>query len=332
MTRRRRTARGGALIAGVALLAGACGTDTTDTPSAGTPPPSATVSTIVGVDPGAPAADQTPPSGTNGIQYLDGHLWIADYHGDQIVVADADDGTILTRFGADAGVTGGPDDLVTAPDGTVYWTAYDAGGVGHLTLDGRSRTIAALPAGTNPIAWSTDGSLYVGLAVIADGLYEVTPPRNGDEEVEPRQIAEAVGNVNGFDVGPGGFIYGPAYGGEGSVVRIDPNDGSTETVADIPGFPVAARFAEDGKLLVLANLPSALYEVDLSTLPADDDPAADEDARAEVATKAELELEVTDNFAIAPDGTIYVTAFDVPTVLVLRTDGSTETLTIGDPG
>lgn len=322
----------GAALA-LAVAATGCGVDTTDTPTSGTPPPTASGSTIVGVTPGTLAADQTPPTGTNGIRYLDGRLWIADYAGNQLLVADAETGGILARFGAEAGVTGGPDDLVLGPDGTVYWTAFTGGGVGHLTLDGRSRTIAALPPGTNPIAWSTDGTLYVGEAVTADGLYEVTPPEGGQTSAPaPRTISDAVGNINAFDVGPGGLIYGPNYVDQtGTVVAIDPADGAVTTIADIPGYPTALRTIDDHRLLVLANLPSALYEVDLSTLPAADDPNPPEDPRATVTPRGDVALATVDNFTVAPDGTIYVTSFNQPTVLAIAPDGTTRTITIGTP-
>ena len=194
-------------------------------------------------------------------------------------------------------------------------------------------TSAALPPGTNPIAWSTDGTLYVGEAVTADGLYEVTPPEGGQTSAPaPRTISDAVGNVNAFDVGPGGLIYGPNYVDQtGTVVAIDPADGAVTTIADIPGYPTALRTIDDHRLLVLANLPSALYEVDLSTLPAADDPNPPEDPRATVTPRGDVVLATVDNFTVAPDGTIYVTSFNQPTVLAIAPDGTTRTITIGTP-
>ena len=148
----------------------------------------------------------------------------------------------------------------------------------------------------------------------------------------PGFIEQRVGNVNAFDVGPGGLIYGPNYVDQtGTVVAIDPADGAVTTIADIPGYPTALRTIDDHRLLVLANLPSALYEVDLSTLPAADDPNPPEDPRATVTPRGDVALATVDNFTVAPDGTIYVTSFNQPTVLAIAPDGTTRTITIGTP-
>jgi streptogramin lyase len=247
--------------------------------------------------------DQTPPKGTNGVAWDGRRLWVADLAGSQILAVDPRTGAIEGRFGADQGVTG-PDDLAVGPDGAVYWTGFNDGTVGRLGPDGRSTAIADVGAGANPIAFSPDGSLYVGRAVTADGLYRLDPTG----ATPPREVAPSVGNVNGFAFGPDGALYGPSYQDQqGSLVRIDPTTGAVTEVLGGLGFPSAVKFGPDGKAYVLTSLPVGVLAVDLTT-----------GASTPYATPL---TKAVDNLAYDGDGSFVVSSFNEPVLSVIPPAG-----------
>lgn len=258
--------------------------------------------------------DQTPPKGTNGVAWDGRRLWVADLAGSQILAVDPRTGTIEGRFGTDQGVTG-PDDLAVGPDGAVYWTDFNDGTVGRLGAEGTSRAIANVGAGANPIAFAPDGSLFVGRAVTADGLYRLDPTG----ATPPQQVAASVGNVNGFAFGPDGALYGPSYAGQrGSLVRIDPTSGAVSEIAAVPGFPSAVKFGPDGKAYVLTSAPVALLTVDLAT--------------GQVSPYATPATQAVDNVAYDGDGSFVVSSFNEPVLSVVPpAGGAVKTVRIGQP-
>jgi sugar lactone lactonase YvrE len=160
--------------------------------------------------------------GANGINFgPDGNLYIASVAGREIVVMNPRNGKFMARLGPDAGVEG-PDDLVFGPDGSLYWTEIFMGNVGRMTPDGVVTKQFVAP-GVNPITFSPDGRLFVGLCFLGDGLYELDP----DLIAPPRPIIEAtpenpypLGFMNGFAFGPDGRLYGPIFT-QGMVVSLD---------------------------------------------------------------------------------------------------------------
>lgn len=325
-------------VIAVGLIVGCSSTTTSTTPSttaapgaggsvpATTAAPSGT-STPVGTTPGttarrpkpAPLADQTPPKGTNGIAYDGGGLWVADLTGGQLLGVDPVTGEIVARYGQAEGMPTGPDDVAVGPDGSVYWTGFGTGDVGRITFaDTGAATIEVLAnigAGANPISFADDGTLYVGRAVTGDGLYEIDP--TGREK--PREIVASLGNVNAFDVAPNGRIYGPKFGGAGagSVVRINPGDGSVEQVATGLNLPFAVKLSADGMTAYVAEAgpPAQVRKVDLTT--------------GALSVLGPVPATIVDNLALGPDGTVYVTLFNKPEIAVLAPDGTTRTISIG---
>ncbi len=306
-----RRVRVAVVVGAFALLVASCSGngDAADEPTTSS---STTTTTPV------PAEDQTAAVGTNGLTFdTDGYLWVADLDGFQVLKVDPADGTILARFGAAEGVNAA-DDVVLGPDGAIYFTDLPGGDVGRIDPDGTVEVIAELPApGPNPLAFSEDGRLFVGLndiATGADALYEVDP--DGGEE--PRLVAEDLGQVNAFAFGPDGFLYGPRFGlGEaGTLVRIDPDSGEVTEVTAGFGYPVSVRFAEDGTLYLAQAVPPMVFTVDPET--------------GETTPVGTPETAVIDNFAIASDGSLYVSSFDQPTVTVLSPGGEIlDTVTVG---
>ena len=160
--------------------------------------------------------------GANGMFFgPDGNLYVGSVLGSVIVGIEPDSGRVVRRIGLDQGVLT-PDDLVFGPDGSMYWTDIMFGEVGRLAPDGTVTKQFVAP-GVNPITFSKDGRLIVGLCFIGDGLYELDP----DLVRPPRPIVVAseenpypLGFLNAFDFGPDGRLYGPLFAA-GLVVSLD---------------------------------------------------------------------------------------------------------------
>jgi hypothetical protein len=123
--------------------------------------------------------------------------------------------------------------------------------VGRIEPDGTHTTAANLPLGVNPIAFSDDGRLFVGLAAFGDdALYEVDP----DGVAPPRLINTGLG-LDGFDW-LDGFLYAPRMSA-GEVVRIDVDSGAYTVVTAIAtrcnsGDPSrSSRFSTSGAVNVV---------------------------------------------------------------------------------
>ncbi len=114
----------------------------------------------------------SPIHGANGLMFDSrDRLHIASVGGNEIVVMDPATGKILERLGPDKGVFG-PDDIAFGPDGSLYWASILEGQVGRLAPDGTTKTQLVAP-GPNPITFSRDGRLFVGLCFLGDGLFEL---------------------------------------------------------------------------------------------------------------------------------------------------------------
>jgi len=215
--------------------------------------------------------------GTNGINFgPDGNLYIASAPGREIVVMNPRNGKILARLGPEAGVDC-PDDLIFGPDGSLYWTEILIGNVGRMTPDGVVTKQFVAP-GVNPITFSPDGRLIVGLCFLGDGLYELDP----DLIAPPRPIIEAtpenpypLGFLNGFAFGPDGRLHGPLFAA-GMVVSVDVGqpgdppspspwtDGTIQVVATGFTWPAAAKF-DSQKRLHVVDQSGEVFRVDTNT-------------------------------------------------------------------
>jgi DNA-binding beta-propeller fold protein YncE len=260
-------------------------------------------------DSGAVAApaleDQTPPTGANGLAFdAAGMLWLADLFGNQVLRFDPATGKVVGRF-AQQGA--GPDDIAIDERGRVFWTGWYNGQVGRIDPTTHENVIIAeLPKGANSIAFSADGRLFVGLVLLNSGLYEVDP----EGKSGPRLITDAIGSLNAFDFGPGGFLWGPLTD---RIVKIDVETGDVvDTVAN--GAYASVRYHEaDHSLYALTNgagdmASPALDKIDLNG--------------SGMTRFAEPNLKGIDNFVIGPTGRFFVTGFDVPELAVVEPDGS----------
>lgn len=264
-------------------------------------------------------ASQKPPASLNGVVYRDGLLWMASLAGGELVVADPASGEIVGRFGPDQGIGTGPDDLAMAADGTVYWSGWATGEVGKLTPGARSRALAHVGGGVNPVVLGADGAVYVSRLFTGTGLYRIDPA-TGAVRVLSTDVA-----VNAFGFGPGGAIFGPTgLTLPSRLVRVDPATGRSTPVAPIPGllgssvrFPPASRNEAPTTAYVLtSSAPVAVLRIDVTT-------------GKKVAPDIPLPLTLADNIAFAPDGRMFVTGFTEPAVAVVETDGRTRKVAIG---
>lgn len=186
-----------------------------------------------------------------------GRLYVASVTGQDITVFDARNGRILQRFGRDIGVQS-PDDVAIGPDGSIYWTGLFSGEVVRIRPDGTNTIIAQLGPGPNPITFSADGRLFVGIAVFGDALYELDP----EGVTPPRLVVQNLGGLNAFDFGPDGLLYSPLRATR-SVIRINVDTGESAVVATDFQLVSAVRFNNQGILHVADPLTGELFQVDI---------------------------------------------------------------------
>jgi sugar lactone lactonase YvrE len=253
-----------------------------------------------------------PLHGANGVRFdSQGRLNVASVFSREIVVMDPRRGTILGRYGAEDGVET-PDDLVFGPDGSLYWTAIATGQVGRISPDGTFKVIAQLPPGVNPITFSPEGRLFVGLCFLGAGLFEIDP-----EGVKPpRSIREFPGDrcgVNAFDIGPDGRLYAPRFFSP-DIVSIDVDSGEMETVATGFTTPVAAKFDRFGRLNVLDAGSGQLVQLDLET------------GARDVLAKVPLN---SDNIAFDARGRLFFSVNDTGAIHQVLRDGRTREVSPG---
>ena len=204
-----------------------------------------------------------PLHATNGMYFgPDGRLYVGSASSATVAALDPETGEILERFGPEDGVRG-PDDLIVAPDGTVFWTDFAFGEVRKRTPDGTTTLIASPGLGVNPITFSDDGRLFVSQCALGDHLFEIDP----DGIDEPRLINDQLGpgcGLNGMDWGPDDRLYGPRMA-VNEVVRVDVDRGTFETVASGFRSSVALKFDSQYRLHVLDTGAGEVVRVDIET-------------------------------------------------------------------
>jgi len=170
-----------------------------------------------------------------------------------------------TRTGAAETVVGPPegnaDDLVFLPDGTMVWTSISHDTVRARKGDGPIRVLAEKLNSVNSINYrKSDGRLFVAQVFGGDGLWELYP----NDDKPPRNILNDIGGLNGFDIGPDGWIYGPLWFKK-QVVKINPDSGELIVVADGFHTPAAANFDSKFNLYVLDTALGTVNRVDIKT-------------------------------------------------------------------
>ena len=247
----------------------------------------------------------------------DGNLYIASVQGQEIIVMDRKNGKILDRLKGEADPekkVQSPDDLVFSPDGSaLYWTDILTGFVGRMDMATGTVVKQFVAPGVNPITFSPDGRLFVGLDFLGDGLYELDP----DLVAAPRTIIACPGGFclgffNAFDFGPDGFLYGPLFA-LGQVIKMNVETGAYEIVAD--GFfnPASAKFDPDG-LLTVIDQNGEVVKINIAT------------GEKTLFTTLEPGL---DNMVFDEDGTLYMTNNDEGWVAEILPSGQARTFSPG---
>lgn len=263
--------------------------------------------------------------GANGVNFgPDGNLYIGSVNGQEIIVMNKQNGKILRRLGPEVGVTT-PDDLAFGPDGSLYWTDIFTGKVKRRTPAGVVTEQFVAP-GVNPITFSPDGRLFVGLCFLGDGLFELDP----NLVAPPRPIIQGppgtfpLGFLNGFDIGPDGFLYGPIFT-QGLVVKVDVGgpgdppssnpygDGTVQVISFGFTTPVAAKFNSQGVLHVL-DQSGEVFKVNIQT------------GEKTLFRKLQPGL---DNLAFDSKDALYISNADFGTVLEILPSGQPRTLSSG---
>jgi sugar lactone lactonase YvrE len=153
------------------------------------------------------------------------------------------------------------DDLVFLPDGTIAWTAINQSTVRARKGDGPIRVLGDKLPGANSIAFrKSDGRLFMGQVFAGDGLWELDPAG----VKPPRNILKDIGGLNGFDIGPDGWIYGPLWF-KHQVVKINPDTGELDVINGTFGTPAAANFDSKWNLYVVDTALGTLNRVDIKT-------------------------------------------------------------------
>jgi len=265
--------------------------------------------------------------GSNGLNFgPDGNLYIASFLGQEIIVMNKQNGTIIKRIGRDMGANS-PDDLVFGPDGSLYWTDILLGEVVRMTPEGVV-TRQFVASGVNPITFSADGRLFTARDFTpGDGLYEVDPNLINPPKTLIASTTEnpfPLGWMNAFDFGPDGRLYGPLFLA-GMVVSVDVGDrgepfssspwtdGTITPLATDFKWPVAAKFDPAGMLYVL-DQTGEVFKIDIQT---------------GVKTLFVTLQEGLDNLVFDANGIMYVSNADFGWIMEVQPDGQTRTISGG---
>jgi sugar lactone lactonase YvrE len=251
------------------------------------------------------------PSPFHGLHGLaiepDGTVLAGSVVGQAIYAVDPKTGTVSERIGPPDGMA---DDIAFGPDGVMAWTGYLTGKVFVQEKGGAPRMVSSGLPGSNSLAFTKDGRLYMTQVFLGDALYEVDWKGTGGA----RLIRKDLGGLNGFEIGPDGMIYGPLWF-KHAIVKVDPKDGKDAIVADGFQIPAAANFGPDGNLYAIDTKTGELKRIDMKTKA--------------VSVIATLPPSL-DNLAIAPDGAIYVSNMVEASIFEVKPDtGAVRTVVSG---
>ncbi len=251
------------------------------------------------------------PSPFHGLHGLavepDGTVLAGSVVGQAIYAVDPASGEVTTRIPPPHGMA---DDIAFGPDGVMAWTGYLTGKTFVQEPGGQPRMVSEGLPGSNSLAFTPDGRLYMTQVFLGDALHEVDWKGDGGA----RLIREGLGGLNGFEVGPDGMIYGPLWF-LGEIARVDPATGEATTVAGGFEIPAAANFGPDGMLYAIDTKTGELVRIDPDT-----------GEKTLVATMAPA----IDNLAMAPNGMIYVSNMAEATIYeVDPATGSVRTVVSG---
>ncbi len=268
--------------------------------------------------------------GVHGLAFdAHGALYAGSVVGHSIYRVDTTSGAVTSFVGAPDGMA---DDLIFLADGTVVWTSIQHGVVRARKGDGPIAKLAELVS-VNSINVRKDGRLFAAQVFGGDGLWEIDPA--GIKP--PRLILKDLGGFNGFDIGADGKLYGPLWF-KHQVVRIDPDSGALEVVAEGFDTPAAANFDSRGNLYVLdtargevvrVNTRSGAKQIVAKVATSLDNLAIDSRDRLFVSNMADNGIQEIDprNGAVRQ---VVKGSLAIPLGVASVTDGTRDTLYVAD--
>ncbi len=261
----------------------------------------------------APPEVVVAPSSFTGVHGLaidkQGRLLAGSVVGNAIWEVDRQTGAAKILVG---GPEGQADDIAIGPNGEMAWTNYLSGAIRYRENDrAPMRLLAQGLPGLNSLDFDRrNGKLYASQVFLGDALWEIDVAG----VKPPRLIAKDLGGLNGFEVGPDGFLYGPLWF-KRSVVKVDPANGAVSVISASFETPAAANLDGKGNVWVVDAATGELAKVALDT-----------GAKTVVARLASA----LDNLAIAPDGTVYVSNMADNSIQAVNPDtGAVRLLTSG---
>jgi sugar lactone lactonase YvrE len=251
------------------------------------------------------------PSPFHGLHGLavepDGTILAGSVVGQAIYAVNPTTGEVTERMGPPDGMA---DDIAFGPDGVMAWTGYLTGKVFVQEKGGAPRMVSSGLPGSNSVAFTKDGKLYMTQVFLGDALYEV----DWKGTTGARLIRKDLGGLNGFEIGPDGMIYGPLWF-KHAIVKVDPKDGKDTVVADGFQTPAAANFGPDGNLYAIDTKTGEVKRIDMKSK-----------AVSLVATLAPA----LDNLAFGPNGLMYVSNMADATIYEVNpADGAVRTVVKG---
>lgn len=222
--------------------------------------------------------------GVHGIRFApSGELYAGSVAGQSLYAVDVKTGQVRLVEGPPHGMA---DDIAFGPGGQVVWTAISEGVVYSRRDSGPVEVLAKIPS-INSIAFSRDGRrLFAAQVFGGDDLWELDPAG----KTPPRKIRAAMGGFNSFWPGPDGKLYGPVWF-KGQVVKVDPDTGDVQVVAQGLKTPASVKFDSKDRLYVIDSATGEVIRIDPAT------------GGKTVVAKLSTSL---DNFAPGPGDKLYV--------------------------
>ena len=240
--------------------------------------------------------------GINGLAFhADGSLYAGSVVGQAIYRIDLSTGEVTTAVAAPDGEA---DDLAFAADGTLAWTALIAGELRAQRPGGKPFVVAANLPMINPVAFDGTGRLFAA-RMQYDDLFEFYI----DSQNPPRLIAQGLGQLNGFEFGADGRLYGPLPA-RGAVARIDVESGAAELLATGLGQVVGVDLDSEGNVYALNWESGEIFRIDPAGV---------------LITFARLEPPL-DNLVVGPDDSVYASQPSHNGVIRVEPDGRGQTM------
>ncbi len=273
---------------------------------------------------------------TNGISFApDGTLYVANVFGSTITQIDPESGEVPSRLAA-ADQVYFPDDVIVAPDGTIYWTEIALGNVFKKPVG--EPAFPLLPGlfvtpglnSANPLTLSDEAEPRLFAAGCYGGpdnsFVEIDPDLDGDRMSDGittvifGPVADCASNgMSWYD----GYLYSPQPF-QSQIWRIDPDvpGGDPTPVTTGWSVPIGTAFDAHGNLYSLQQGDagqgvSQVVRIDKQEL----DDLDDTDTENNRTVLAEIPVGWADNIAVDDEGRIFISSSTDSTIAEVLGNG-----------